>query len=81
MRELLYSTFTGSRATRYGTLMDDVARQEYVAQQRGNGHPGLKTKESGLVVSFDNPWMAASPDGLVEDPTSTQSIGLVVIIL
>ena len=79
VKEILYSTFTGSKATRYGTLMEDVARQEYVNKQHENGHPGLKTRESGLVISMDNPWLAASPDGKVEDPNSPNPQGLMEI--
>ena len=63
--------------TMYGTLMEDTARQEYISHQQRSGHPGLITEDSGLVISMDNPWMAASPDGRVQDPTATNPEGLV----
>lgn len=75
VKELLYNTFRGNKATMYGTLMEEKAREEYVAQQQVN-HPGLATEKSGLVVSMDNPWLAASPDGVVHDPTATPPDGL-----
>lgn len=31
---------------------------------------------AGLVISLDNPWLAASPDDKVHDPTSTPTWGL-----
>lgn len=77
VKELLYSTFRGNKATMYGTLMEDKARQEYIEKQQENGHPGLTTEQSGLVISTHNPWLAASPDGRVQDPNATPSQGLV----
>ena len=74
---LLYSKFKGSDATRYGSLMEEPARQDYIKFQQLNGHPGLTTKRCGLVVSKENPWLAASPDNKVLDPTTTPDIGLV----
>ncbi len=47
----------------YGTLMEEKGREEYTAHQQ-NSHPGLTTEMSGLVTSIDNPWLAASPDGV-----------------
>ena len=35
------------------------------------------TCKCGLVVSVTNPWLGASPDGLVHDPTSHPPDGLV----
>ena len=72
VKVLLYSTFRGNK---YGILREDAAKEKYVAEQQAN-HPGLYTKPSGLVVSLENPWLAASPDGTVLDPYT--GIGLVV---
>ena len=74
VKELLYSTFRGNRATMYRILREDAAKEKYVAEQQAN-HPGLNTKPSGLVVSLENPWLAASPDGTVLDPNT--GMGLV----
>ncbi len=77
VKELLYSTFKGSKATMYGTLREDKAREEYVAHQQRNGHLALTVVLSGLVNSVDSPWLATSPDGIVHDPTAVSPKGLV----
>lgn len=61
----------------YGTLMEPVAKDDYVQYQVNNGHPGLTTESVGLVVSVQTPWLAASPDGRVHDPTAVPPNGLV----
>ena len=71
------SSFRGNEATRYGTNMEETAKQQYVTHQQQNGHPGLMTRQAGLVVSVDNPWLAASPDGMVQDPDAPQPMGVV----
>ena len=48
--------------------MEEVARQQYVSCQEQRGHCNLKTEKTGLVISTDNPWLAASPDDKVHDP-------------
>ena len=68
VNELLYSTFWGNEATRYGTEMEEKTRQEYTTHQQEMGHQGLAVDSAGLSVSLENPWLAASPDGLVNDP-------------
>ena len=35
---------------------------------RERGHTDLHVKRCGLFISAENPWLAASPDGLVTDP-------------
>ena len=47
---LLYSTFKGSKATMYGTLREEKAREKYVAYQQQNGHLTLTVELSGLVI-------------------------------
>ena len=73
---LLYSRFRGNIATQYGTQMEDVARQAYIKHQHNNGHPNLSSSKTGLVISADTPWLAASPDDRINDPDSSQPFGL-----
>ncbi len=80
VKELLYSMFRGNEATRYGMEMEEVTRQEYTTHQQQSGHQGLAVGNAGLFVSLANPWLAASPDGLVHDPNNApQHLGLVEI--
>lgn len=76
VESILYSKFHGNKATQYGKEMERVSRERYVTYQQQNGHPGLTTHSTGLVISFENPWIAASPDDRVHDPESTDSCGL-----
>ena len=64
VESMLYSEFRGSQATRYGTVMEEVSRKEYQTYQQQRGH-NLSTFRTGLVISPDNPWLAASPDDRV----------------
>ena len=48
--------------------MEEKTRQEYITHQQEMGHQGLAVDSAGLFVSLENPWLAASPDGLVNDP-------------
>ncbi len=68
VQELLYSTFRGNDATRYGSAKEGDAIEQYKAIKEKNGHQ-LKVDKCGLFVSVANPWLAASPDGLVSDPS------------
>ena len=59
--------------------MEETAIQKYTMKQQESGHSGLKTTQSGLVISMENPWLAASPDGMVEDPDMAQPLGLLEV--
>ena len=67
VKQLLYSKFHGNRATDWGLLQEDISRMEYLKVKQAIS-PDLSISNSGLVVSVTNPWLAASPDGLVYDP-------------
>ena len=68
---MLYQKFCGNRAARYGNRMERFAREKYLLHQQQNGNPGLKVFATGLVISPENPWLAASPDNRVHDPKAT----------
>ena len=79
VQEMLYSTFRGNEATRYGMEMEEATKQEYTAYQQQNGNP-LTVHNCGPFVSLENPWLAAGPDGMVYDPSDTsQPEGLIEI--
>ena len=76
VKNMLYSRFKGGEATRYGSLREEAACQQYISHQQQHGHSNLKTVKTGLVVLLDNPWLAASPDNKVHDPSATPPYGL-----
>ena len=75
VKEMLCHTIHGNEATRYGILMEDVARMDYITYQREEKSLTMSVTNCGLFVSIDNPWLAASTDGLVQDPTEP-TVGL-----
>ena len=76
--KLLYSKFRGNRATDWGLLQEDVSRLEYLKlKQIDSPAAGYSVTKSGLVISLEHPWLAASPDGLVYDPSFDPPQGLV----
>ena len=53
-----------------------MSRSKYLEVKKIN-LPGFSITKSGLVVSLDHPWLAASPDGIVYDPNFDPPQGLV----
>ena len=76
VRQLLYTKFEGNTATRWGILQEETTKAKYLAEKQKTS-PGIATSQSGLVISTENPWLAASPDGLVTDPTENPPQGIV----
>ena len=44
------------------------AIREYVACQQSHGHPLLTVSASSFLISYQHPYLGASPDGAVYDP-------------
>lgn len=76
IKMLLYSKFRGNKATDWGLLQEDISRLKYLEVKKLNS-PGFSVSKSGLVVSLEHPWLAASPDGVVYDPNFDPPQGLV----
>ena len=68
--------FQGNSATNWGTFREEDSNREYLKRKRELS-PNISTSKCGLVVPVANPWLGASPDGLVHDPTSDPLDGLV----
>lgn len=65
-----------SAATEWGKRNEAVALEKYKKAQDGSGHHGLYCCPSGFVVSEMYPYLGASPDAVVHDPTSSNPFGL-----
>ena len=76
VKQLLYTKFTGNNATRWGNLQEESTKEEYLKCKELDS-PEISTTHTGLVISIEHPWLAASPDGLVHDPTEDAPHGLV----
>ena len=71
--EMLYGEFKGNDATRWGSKMESVALADYIAQKRaelaatGIDESTFSVTQSGLHVCAEAGWLAASPDGHVQE--------------
>ena len=65
-----------SAATDWGIRHEEIALKKYCDQQHQCGHHGLYYCKSGFVISKDHPFLGASPDAVVHDPTSINQFGL-----
>ena len=59
-------------AMQYGIEDEQLALKEYVAYQQAHGHPHLTVSPSGFLVSTKHPFLGASPDEAVYDPSNLQ---------
>jgi putative phage-type endonuclease len=75
LKDLLWNTFRGNAATRWGSEHEDVAREAYVHYiqsqiREGQGpYTSIRVEETGLYVNPDRPWLGSSPDGVVHVST------------
>ena len=67
--------FEDSTANRWELLQEDSTNTHYLEEKHYTS-PELCTSPSGLIISPDNPWLAASPDELVYDPTENSPYGI-----
>jgi len=77
VKEMLYTKFRGNRDTIYSMVSEETSQKEYTTYMHQHGHTGFTVSTSGLNISDESPWLAASPDGLVRDPSYTPVEGLV----
>ena len=68
-----------SAATDWGKKQEPVAFRQYVDVQQQSGHHGLYACQSGFMIDELYPFLGASPDGVVHDPSSDNPFGLVEI--
>ena len=79
LRILQPKQFT-SRATDWGKTHERIAIEKYVEFQHDHGHPSLTVTASGFYISMTDPYLGASPDGAVYDPSNaSQPFGFVEV--
>ena len=78
VHQLLYSAFRGNSATRWGLQQEEIGASIYTTWLHNRGSPtSIVNTQCGLVVCRAHPWLAATPDGWVSDPSVSPSQGLV----
>ena len=76
IKEILYSKVKPTREMKEGLEKEPEIIAEYIQHQINAGHVGLKVSKCGLLVSEAEGFLGANPDGLVEDPSTTDPHGL-----
>ena len=77
--QLLYTTFQGNASTAWGLSQEEASSHQYLKWLREDqgSSTATVTINCGLVISTSYPWLAATPDGWVEDPKATLTRGIV----
>ena len=68
-----------SQSTEWGKQQESVAFKKYVEMQQESGHQGLFACSCGFMIDEAHPFLGASPDGVVHDPSSSSPFGLLEI--
>lgn len=68
-----------SAATEWGKETEAIALQEYEVNLKSLGHSDITVCRAGFVVCESHPFLGASPDGYVHDPSRKEQYGLVEI--
>ena len=79
MKDLLHPRQLGTRAIMWGIDHEPGAITAYIEHQHQNGHHGLIVTNVGFHISVKHPFLGASPDGGVYDPSCEQPYGFVEV--
>ena len=70
MESILYKPPPSTlKALEWGKSHEDTARSCYINEKMTVHVYSYKVITTGIHVCINKPWLAASPDGLVEDPS------------
>ena len=66
----------------WGKSNENIARRCYINEKKGTHSASCRVFTAGIYVCTQQPWLAASPDGLVEDPSEPSHLqyGLLEIL-
>ena len=69
-----------SAAVAWGIAKESTAIEEYICHQKMNGHLALTVSPCGFHISESYPYLGATPDGAVYDPSnSAQPFGFLEV--
>ena len=68
-----------SAATEWGIQPEPIAIQQYIEYKQSHGHPNLAVTPCGFHISQSHPYLGATPDGAVFDPSAQQEFGFLEI--
>ena len=66
-------------AVSWGKRNETIAQKAYIAHMQNHGHPGLKVLPAGFTMYSSATHIGASSDGLVIDPSASNSTGCLEI--
>ena len=61
-----------------GMVMEECTKQQYITHQQQSSNLAVQVDNCGLFFSCENPWLAATPDGIVHE-SATSERGLLEI--
>ena len=73
IQKKLSGGFRGNRATKWGKEHETVAFEQY-AEVQATAEAGFTVTLSGLIVSTEQPWLAASPDGIASSVSQGKGV-------
>ena len=79
VKELLDSRQISTRATEWGKEHESLALKQYEQSTINCGHTDLIVCKAGFFIYEQHPFLGASPDGCVHDPSSIHQFGLVEV--
>lgn len=79
VKELLNSKQVSSRALEWGQTNKSQAIKEYKRKQRTSGKDDITVCKAGFHICEQHPFLGASPDGCVHDPTSVHEFGVLEV--
>ena len=79
MKQLLHQKGFSTQATIWGKENEDIALEKYMEYKKKCGNNDLITCKAGFVVCEKQPFLVASPDAYLFDPSGTDPYGLIEI--
>ncbi|KYN08281.1 hypothetical protein ALC62_00740 [Cyphomyrmex costatus] len=76
VKNILFPPIIDTAALKYGRDMEEIAKQDLIVKLK------KEVKSCGLFIDCDNPWLGATPDGLLDEdglveikyPLSTENL-------